>query len=253
MVGFDGAGRVRPDGGAAAPRVRKAGARAACLAAAMLIFGAVNGPARAADPEVDAMMAKLGRPGDFSLSPPEVSDEAASGWYARLDAGYVAGAGSALSYAGLPTGLDLSGSGWSLGGGLGYRFTSFLRGEVGLDYLDLGSASVGPARFGADATVALASLYWDVVTLAGFTPYLSVGAGFAIDALHAPAALQPAGNDWRFAWSAGAGVSFAFSSSLSLDLGYRYLDLGSPAHAGGLSADGLAAHQLRFGVRVALQ
>lgn len=225
----------------------------ACVAALALTGAAAA--ADKADAEMEAMMASLGKPGDFSLSAPAVSEDAPSGWYLRADLGYLAASGAGLSYGGLPTGLDLSGSGWSLGGGIGYRFASFLRGEVSLDYLSLGSASLSPLGpgVGASATVGLASLYWDIITLAGFTPYLSIGAGFAIDTLDAPAALRPAGNAWEFAWSAGAGVSWAMSTSLSLDLGYRYLDLGSPSYAGGLSLTGSAAHEVRFGLRYALQ
>lgn len=223
---------------------------AAVLVTQLLL--ASGGAAFAADPEVEEMMAKLGRPGDFSIAPPDVSEAAPSGWYLRADAGYVAARGAGVSYLGLPTGLDLSGSGWSAGAGVGYRLASFLRAEASLDYLALGSAQRGFVRLGSSATVALASLYWDVVTLSGFTPYLSAGAGFAIDTLDAPAALRPAGNDWQFAWSAGAGVSYAVSTAVSLDLGYRYVDLGAPAYAGGLAVSDAAAHQVRFGVRYTL-
>ncbi|MDI4658775.1 outer membrane protein [Xanthobacter autotrophicus] len=200
------------------------------------------------------MLAKLGRPGDFSLAPPDVSDDAPSGWYMRADAGYVASTGAHVTTGGIPAGLGLSGSGWSVGGGLGYRFLPVLRGEVSLDYLDLGSAGNGGSELSANAAVALASLYWDVITLAGFTPYLSVGAGFSINALHvAPAAFGPAVNDWEFAWSAGAGVSYALSSDFSLDLSYRYLDLGSPPSTGVFALSDAVAHQVRLGVRYMLR
>ncbi|MFG1263959.1 outer membrane protein [Xanthobacter aminoxidans] len=236
--------------------------RAGRLLLASLAIAALAGTAFAsaahaadkADAEMEAMMASLGKPGDFSLAAPAVSEDAAAGWYFRADVGYVPASSASLSYLGLPTGLDVSGAGWSLGGGIGYRFLPFLRAEVSLDYLSLGSASLSPfgPGVGASATVGLASVYWDIITLAGFTPYLSAGAGFAINTLNAPAGLQPAGNSWEFAWSAGAGVSFAVSSSFSLDLGYRYLDLGSPAYAGGLSLGNSTAQQVRFGLRYAL-
>lgn len=226
---------------------------AACLAMGPAAGLLPPGAARAADAETDAMLAKLGRPGDFSLAPPTVSEEASSGWYLRADAGYVAAAGASLSSAGAPTGLDLSGSGWSLGGGLGYRITPYLRAEASVDYLALGAAQLGFADFRASTTVALASLYWDVVTVSGFTPYLSAGAGFAIDTLDAPAALRPAGNAWEFAWSVGGGLSYALSSSTSFDLGYRYVSLGSPSYAGGLAMGDVGAHQVRLGVRYMLK
>lgn len=234
-------------------RVWSAG-RCVLAGAAALAFLSAATTAEAADPEAADMLAKLGRPGDFSLAPPEVSDDAPSGWYMRADAGYVASTGAQVAVAGGPAGLDLSGSGWSVGGGLGYRFLPGLRGEVSLDYLDLGSARAGAAQLSTNATVALASLYWDVITLAGFTPYLSAGLGFSINTLDvAPAAFGPTVNDWQFAWSAGAGVSYALSSDLSLDLSYRYLDLGSPSPAGVLAVGDTVAHQVRFGVRYMLR
>lgn len=214
---------------------------------------AVSSAAAAADAETADMLAKLGRPGDFSLAPPEVTEEATAGFYVRADAGYAAASGSAVRLGGLPTGLDLSGSGWSVGGGLGYRFAPFLRGEASIDYLSLGAAGAGLVSLSSSATVALASLYWDVATIAGFTPYLGAGAGFAIHDLDAaPAALGPAGNAWQFAWTIGAGVSYAVSPGLSVDLGYRYVDLGAPAYAGGIAVSEAAAHQVRLGVRYTL-
>lgn len=199
------------------------------------------------------MMASLGRPGDFTLAAPEVAEAVLSGWYLRVDGGYVGATGGAVSFAGLPTGLDLSGAGWSAGAGVGYRFASFLRAEAGIDYMSLGSARRGPLRLSSGATVALASVYWDIADLGGFTPYASAGAGFSIDTLDAPAALGPAGNAWQFAWSVGAGVSYDVGAGLSLDLGYRYVDLGGPSYAGGLSVGDGAAHQVRFGVRYMLK
>lgn len=221
--------------------------------AALLLAVTGCGAARAADPDTGIDLRKLGRAGDFSLAPPDVSEDAPTGWYVRADAGWAGVAGGDLAYAGVPLGMGLSGSGWSVGGGLGYRVTNFLRAEVGIDYLSLGSVETGFGRMTSSATVALASVYWDMVTLAGFTPYLSAGAGFAIDDLAAPAALAPSGNSWGFAWSVGAGVSYALSSRVSLDVGYRYAALGSPGSADGLSVSDMAAHQVRFGVRYMLQ
>ncbi|MFS8037251.1 outer membrane protein [Xanthobacter sp. AM11] len=222
--------------------------------AAVLLLCA-SGEGRAADPATEPAidLSRLGKAGDFTLTPPDVSEDAPSGWYLRGDAGFAAATGGAIALAGVPTGLDLDGSGWSVGAGLGYRLATFLRAEASLDYLALGAADSAFGRLRSSATVALASLYWDVITISGFTPYLSAGAGFAINSLDVPAALAPAGNDWSFAWSAGAGVSYALNPRLSLDLGYRYASLGAPGYAGGVSAGELGAHQLRLGVRYMLQ
>lgn len=201
-------------------------------------------------------MPTLGKAGDFTLLPPEVSEDAAAGWYMRADAGYVAGyvdGSLATLFANSFNSGSHRSSGWSIGGGLGYRFSSWLRAEVGIDYLDLGGVDTAIGRFSADSTVALASLYWDVITLSGFTPYLSGGVGFAIDNITTPSYLPDPGNDWRFAWSLGAGVSYAVSNAWTVDLGYRYVNVGAPDLPGlPVGIDALGGHQFRIGVRYSL-
>ncbi|MFG1480734.1 outer membrane beta-barrel protein [Xanthobacter sp. V4C-4] len=221
------------------------------LAAALLLP-----PAGAASASDDLPL--LGKAGDFSLAPPEVHEDAGSGFYARADVGYVAGhvngTFDTLLVNTLPLGASGNSSGWSIGGGLGYRFAPWLRGEVSIDYLDLGGVDTRLGHFGADATVALASLYWDIVTVAGVTPYVSGGVGFAIDQITPPAGIPDLGNDWRFAWSLGGGLSYALSSAWTVDLGYRYVSLGAPGLPGiaGVGIDELGGHQVRIGVRYSL-
>lgn len=223
--------------------------RMAMVALGLGAMGPGMTPAAAADDGLPL----LGKAGDFTLAPPDVSEDAPGGWYLRADAGYVDPIGGAL-HAG-PVRLSGSpGAGWSAGAGVGYRFLPFLRAELGIEYLDLGSA---PSVFGdvrGSATVGLASVNWDLITVAGFTPYLSAGAGLAYASLDAPVLPGPGGDGWGFAWSVGGGVSYALSEALSIDLGYRYLDLGTRAASpfAPLAARDLAAHQIRLGVRYAL-
>lgn len=220
------------------------------LAAVALLCPAAA--ALAADPE-PASETLLGKAGDFSLAPPEVSESAANGWYLRADAGYVAGYVDGTLHnliSGGAVGNSSRSSGWSVGAGLGYRFTPWLRGEVSLDYLDLGGADTVLGRFDANATVALASVYWDVISIAGFTPYLSGGVGFAIDRISPPALMPAIDDQWKLAWSLGAGVSYAFSEAWSVDLGYRYVNVGAPdLSIPGVTIDALGGHQLRLGLR----
>lgn len=195
----------------------------------------------------------LGKAGDFTLAPPDVSEEAPGGWYLRADAGYVDPIGGAL-HAGPARLSGAPGAGWSAGAGVGYRVLPFLRVELGIEYLDLGSAASVFGDVRGSATVGLASVNWDLVTVAGFTPYLSAGAGLAYASLDGPAWLGSGGDGWGFAWSVGGGVSYAVSEALSIDLGYRYLDLGTHAASpfAPFAARDLAAHQIRLGVRYAL-
>ncbi len=196
-----------------------------------------------------------GKAGDFTLAAPDVSDDPTGAWYLRADVGYVAPAGGAVKAGPLPVSESFGGAGWSAGAGIGTRILPMLRAEVGLEYLDLGSAGSPFGTFRADALVGLASLSWDIITVAGFTPYVTGGAGFAITGIDAPAAFSTTANHWGFAWAVGGGVSYALSGTLAIDLGYRYIWLGgaelSPLGPP-LAAGDLAAHQIRLGLRYAL-
>lgn len=67
--------------------------------------------------------------------------------------------------------------------------------------------------------------------------------------------------DYQFAWQAGFGLGYRMTDRVSLNVGYRYLDLGShsfrlrsgtyPDPLGRMSVD-LASHELKFGIRVSL-
>lgn len=207
--------------------------------------------AQAADPEFQ----RLGKEGDFSLTPPEVSEGPESGWYLRADVGYVAPRMGAVSVGAVPLApaSDLD-SGWSLGGGFGYRFAAPFRVEAGIDYLSMGNADTAAGSLGVDATVAMASVYWDMINFAGFTPYVGGGLGFSIVSFDSPLGVAASGNDWGLAFSLAAGVSYTITPQWTVDLGYRYIDLGSrsvsaPVGPAALDVESLSAHQVRLGVR----
>lgn len=76
--------------------------------------------------------------------------------------------------------------------------------------------------------------FYDIKTGTAFTPFLSGGLGVSFNKAQARQT-QPA-NNWDeqftgktrtdFAWGLGAGVGIEVAKSLSLDLGYRFVDLG---------------------------
>jgi len=89
----------------------------------------------------------------------------------------------------------------------------------------------------ADATVKsqslMANVYYDFKNTSDFTPYVSAGVGAAFNKLDVTEYQtdldgSASANDKKtdFAWSIGAGVSYALDKDLDLDLGYRYVDLG---------------------------
>jgi opacity protein-like surface antigen len=101
----------------------------------------------------------------------------------------------------------------------------------------------------------LANGYLDLGTWDGFTPYIGAGAGvtwarinqsvnFAFNGMpcQASCGFIPNGGNivtfadfdnsqskltWRFAWAAMAGVAIAMTDHTQLDVGYRFLDLGT--------------------------
>lgn len=74
----------------------------------------------------------------------------------------------------------------------------------------------------------LVNAYWDIDLCSRFTPYVSAGAGLA--KLNFRAKSEDGvmkSNPSNFAWQIGAGVSYAATDSIDVDLGYRYVDMGA--------------------------
>ncbi len=128
--------------------------------------------------------------------------------------------------------------------------------------------------------------YWDLFNYAGFTPYVGGGLGFAsitasgvntstsatfVDAatgvrtVQATHATSQSHSQTNFAWALMAGTSIDLSPNAKLDIGYRYIDLGSGISASTdllecscgtigqpLKLSDLDAHEFRIGVRWAL-
>ncbi|HVA13878.1 MAG TPA: outer membrane beta-barrel protein, partial [Stellaceae bacterium] len=162
------------------------------------------------------------------------------------------------------------------GGGIGYRFNPMFRSDLTLDYIPSlsvkGHNSVATsATNSADLSslVGMVNGYLDINGFAPgmfgpFQPYLQGGVGFARNDLDkmtfgGPFAGAALGGSTRtnFAWGAGAGVGYALTPNLTLDVGYKYLDLGDmntgSAMAGvatPLKAD-LHVHTVMVGVRFA--
>ncbi|MDE2577500.1 MAG: porin family protein [Hyphomicrobiales bacterium] len=121
--------------------------------------------------------------------------------------------------------------------------------------------------------------YLDLGTWAGFTPYVGagVGANYTYSKLNqrwwmsngvpyqvtTPDALTSntwyynwdayrIDNGWHLAWAAMAGVSYAVTPNMSLDLGYRYANLGtiqSGGLLGALTTSRNTMHSVRLGFR----
>jgi opacity protein-like surface antigen len=201
-----------------------------------------------------------------------------SGPYLRLDAGgsFATGANSGL-------GNMLEGEAFAVGGGVGWRVMPQFRMDVTVGYRgEFGfSRPGGPVavRTDLESVVGLATAYYDIVTIGGFTPYVGVGAGFADNRAHTrrtpvsdiaraaasrSSSLTPGDStSTDFAWQVTAGVSYALTTNWSLDFGYRYVDMGTAkvasTVAAGSAAGGpfahttiesdLRAHEVAIGLR----
>jgi opacity protein-like surface antigen len=132
-----------------------------------------------------------------------------------------------------------------------------------------GGAGTNEYTADIESWVGLANAYVDVFTWRGITPYLGAGVGIAsIDVkglkdVNVPNASVFYGEDnseTNFAWAIYAGLSYDVTSTVTLDLGYRYLELGD-ASSGRVTAydgsssyasvqlDDVHSHDLMLGMR----
>ncbi|RME96452.1 MAG: porin family protein [Alphaproteobacteria bacterium] len=172
-----------------------------------------------------------------------------------------------------------------IGGGIGYRhsdrFRFDLTGEyrskasfTGLDFFTgcaLGSGTCTNEYHGFKSeTLLLANAYVDLGTFRGITPYVGAGIGVVNlnfddvkDVNQIAGAIHWAGDndEWNFAWAIHAGLAYNVSDSLTLDMGYRYVNLGdavsgrftnfdpSVTSPGPLTVEDIDSHDLLVGLR----
>ncbi len=139
------------------------------------------------------------------------------------------------------------------GGGFGYQFNNWLRGDLTGEYrteasyrtststaysatgnfigTDAYSAGLGTALF-------MANGYVDLGAWRGISPFFGAGVGLAahsfrgLNDLGSPTAgigVAPDTHRTNFAWSLMAGLGFNVTPNLRMEIGYRYIDMGSLA------------------------
>jgi opacity protein-like surface antigen len=188
-----------------------------------------------------------------------------TGWYLRGDLGaywgQLAGARSASPF---PDPTDSSlGNGTTAGLGVGIKST-WLRTDVTIDYATpmkyKGSvAAPGDTTAKIQPSTALVNGYLDLGTWYRMSPYIGAGAGTAYVRVSDYAGPTPplsgdtAKNQWNFAWAGMAGVAYAISHNLMMDVGYRYLNIGDVKTgsdaSGAMTFKNVAAHEVRVGLR----
>jgi opacity protein-like surface antigen len=84
----------------------------------------------------------------------------------------------------------------------------------------------------------LANAYVDLGTWWCVTPFIGAGIGASrntisnfldVDTPNLSVAFAPTASKWNFAWALHAGLAYQVSPSLTLELAYRYVDLGNAA------------------------
>ncbi|MFE1598468.1 outer membrane protein [Methylobacterium sp. ID0610] len=175
------------------------------------------------------------------------------------------------------------------GGGIGYRFNSFLRADFTIDartasrFHDYSSRTNFVEGYNEEAgkldvLTGLFNVYADLGTWWGFTPYVGAGIGFAEKRFHNAwtrttcttvtcgdtqpiYAIGPQTTDARanhsvttFAWAAMAGLSYEVAYGVSIDASYRYLDIGKArtgfdAYGYNTRLKDVTANEFRIGLR----
>jgi opacity protein-like surface antigen len=115
----------------------------------------------------------------------------------------------------------------------------------------------------------LANAYVDLGTWWCITPFIGAGVGASrntisnfqdINTVNGGVAYAPNASKWNFAWAAHAGLAYKVNPSLTLELAYRYVDLGDGVTGALTDFTGftrgrtmqfkdITSHDLKFGVR----
>jgi len=159
-------------------------------------------------------------------------------------------------------------SGMSYGLGVGYQFNSWFRADItgeyrgkvhfsGTDFANI--AGLGPIAdtysAGYSSWVAMANVYVDLGTWWCITPFVGAGVGGAINqfsgltdfgaipspgvgSVNAATYFANSATKTSFAWAAHAGLSYKVNQNFTVELAYRYLDLGNGVTGKGDTFDG---------------
>lgn len=150
---------------------------------------------------------------------------------------------------------------------VGYHGKRDIVGEPGPWFPDpLGPPVDDPLHTSVTSYTLMLNAFKDLGTYRGFTPYVGAGIGIAYNIVddvyftENPALVNTirGDNDIAFAWALMAGIGYQISDRAVLDVGYRYIDLGSGTSERVDSAgfvnprvniDDLSAHEIKVGLR----
>lgn len=191
--------------------------------------------------------------------------EVGSGWYLRGDLSYTLNRQryTNFDFLGIQPMTNIR-VGGSVGGG--YHFNDWFRMDAALGFLGSDYAVIRMNTLTAAAShsawTGMVNAYADLGTFAKFTPFVGVGAGImrtkhllTVQDPSVPLDVSLGDTQWRFAYSAEAGINYRISHNVSVDLGYRFL--ASPqteqVNFNTLAVErGVTHHQIRAGLRLNL-
>jgi len=233
---------------------------------------------------------------------PPMPVEEFGGWYLRGDIGFRSEQLRTFHEDGLipaPLSVQNASSGFDGAGifrlGIGYKFNSWLRADLtgeyrapanfrSFDIVNSGGTLIPEhVALSKSEFVFLGNVYADLGTWWCVTPFVGTGVGGAYNKLSnfsetVIASLNPFtgsnvinannfaddGGKWNFAWALHAGLAYRATPGLTIELAYRYLNLGD-AQTGAITGflnnpqgtqfriDGMTSHDVTLGVRWMLQ
>lgn len=174
-------------------------------------------------------------------------------------------------------------SGMLFGGGVGYAFNEWVRMDVtgeyrgktaftALDHVRHVSGAEWTNEYSASKSelLFLVNAYVDLGTWKGLTPYVGAGIGASRNTISHFRDINvsldgvwfaPTTSKWNLAWALHAGLGFDVTDQLTLDLGYRYVNLGDASTGTNYDAwgvnppltpihfKGLHSHDVMLGLR----
>lgn len=221
-------------------------------------------------------------------APPPPADF--GGWYLRGDIGF---SNQRVKRLETPdyftpgiTGVTNTGLGFDTAGifglGAGYQFNNWFRADVTGEFrgnanihgLDIVNGFAGPAftdeyHGSKSEWLVLANAYVDLGTWWCVTPFVGAGVGASrntisnfvdVNLQRLGDSTAPDASKWNLAWAVHAGLAYKVSPSLTLELAYRYVDLGDAVTGVPRAFDGsssnspitfkdITSHDLKLGLR----
>jgi opacity protein-like surface antigen len=211
-----------------------------------------------------------------------------SGWYLRGDVGMTNQQVKSLYNSLYPTFDSVStvqkefDSGWLFGIGVGYQFNSWFRADLtgeyrggvsfhGLDLVRDGGGQLDDNYWARKSEwLVLANAYFDLGTWYGLTPFIGAGVGTArvtisdfkdIGVVGQGGGYADSASKWNLAWAAHAGLAYKVNPGFTVELAYRYVDLGKGTSGDLIQYDGtnnfnnpmefknITSHDVKLGVR----